>query len=728
MPETHHRACHLCEAICGVVIEHDGGKVTSIKGDRDDPFSRGHICPKAAALGDIHHDPDRLKRPLRRRGKDFEEIDWDTALDEAAAMIAGVQRKHGRDAVGTYTGNPVAHNYASALYAMGVMPEVLRTKQRFSSQSIDNLPRMFVSYQVFGSQVAIPVPDLDRTSFFLVVGANPLVSNGSVMTAPDIGKRLAAIQSRGGNIVVIDPRRSETAKIADEHHFIVPGSDALFLLSFLHVLFAENLDRIGRHADVVLGLDDLRDLAARFPPSRVETATGIAATEVQRLARAFAAAPSAICYGRIGVSIQEFGALATWLIDCINIVTGNLDRAGGVMFTTPAVDVAALADMGKQHGTFDRWRSRVRGLPEFNGELPVAVMAEEIDTPGEGQIRALITSAGNPVLSAPNGPRLERGLAGLEAMISIDIYLNETTRHAHYILPPTFALEHEHYDVVLHAVAVRNTAKWSAPLFSPAADQRHDWQIYLGLLSRLDDGALGKAKGALMQLAGTTFSPERMIDLLIRMGPYGDKLLPWKTGLTLAKVKAAVHGLDLGPLQEGRLADFLFHDDRRVHLAPRRLVADVDRLETRFAEQANAALPLSLIGRRELRSNNSWMHNSARLVKGRVRCTLLMHPRDAAARGLVDGARVTLRSRVGEIVAPLEISDEVMPGVVSLPHGYGHDREGARLSVASERPGVSANDVTDDAFVDRLCGNAAVNGVRVEVSPCSRTEPASPSS
>ncbi|MEO7092018.1 MAG: molybdopterin-dependent oxidoreductase, partial [Polyangiales bacterium] len=608
MPETHHRACHLCEAICGVVIEHEGGRVVGIRGDRDDPFSRGHICPKAAALGDIHHDPDRLKRPLRRRGRDFEEVDWDTALDESAAMIAAVQKKHGRNAVGTYTGNPVAHNYASALYAMGVMPEVLRTKQRFSSQSIDNLPRMFVSYLVFGSQVALPIPDLDRTSFFLVVGANPLVSNGSVMTAPDVSKRLAAIKQRGGKIVVVDPRRSETAKIADEHHFIVPGSDALFLLAFLHVLFAENLAAVGKHADLVIGLDDLRTLVARFSPEKVEGATGLPAAEVRRLARAFAQAPSAVCYGRIGVSIQEFGALATWLIDCINIVTGNLDRIGGVMFTTPAIDIAALASLGQQHGTFDRWRSRVRGLPEFNGELPVSVMAEEIDTPGDGQIRALITSAGNPVLSAPNGKRLERGLEGLEAMVSIDIYLNETTRHAHYVLPPTFALEHEHYDVVLHAVAIRNTAKWSPALFSPTPEQRHDWQIYLGLLSRLDDGALGKAKGALMQLAGTSFNPERMVDVLLRLGPYGDKMLPWKEGLTLKKVKDSVHGVDLGPLQEGRLPAFLFHDDHRVHLAPSRLVADVARLEKRFAERADAALPLSLIGRRELRSNNSWMH------------------------------------------------------------------------------------------------------------------------
>ena len=720
MPQTHHRACHLCEAICGIVIEHDEGRVVGVRGDRDDPFSRGHICPKAAALGDIHHDPDRLKRPLRRRGKDFEEIDWDTALDEAATMIAAVQRKHGRDAVGTYAGNPVAHNYASALYAMGVLPQVLRTKNRFSSQSVDNLPRMFVSYLVFGSQVALPIPDLDRTSFFLVVGANPIVSNGSVMTAPDVGRRLAAIRARGGKIVVIDPRRSETAAVADEHHFIVPGSDALFLLAFLHVLFDEGLAAVGRHADLVLGLDEVRAVARRFPPERVAASTGIAADEVRRLARAFAQAPAAVCYGRIGVSIQEFGALATWLIDCINVVTGNLDRVGGAMFTTPAIDVAAVAELGKQHGSFDRFRSRVRGLPEFNGELPVAALAEEIDTPGEGQIRALITSAGNPVLSAPNGPRLERGLAGLEAMISVDIYLNETTRHAHYVLPPTFALEHEHYDVVLHAVAIRNTAKWSPTLFPPTADQRHDWQIYLGLVSRLDEGALGKATGALMQLAGETFHPERVIDLLLRLGPYGDKLLPFRQGLTLQKVKDAAHGLDLGPLQAGRLPALLFHDDHRVHLAPRPLVDDVARLEARFAEQASGAFPLSLIGRRELRSNNSWMHNSTRLVKGRARCTLLMHPTDAAARGLLDGTPVTLRSRVGEVIAPLEISDDVMPGVVSLPHGYGHDRVGARLSVASERPGVSANDVTDDAFVDALCGNAAVNGVRVEVcrAPC----------
>jgi anaerobic selenocysteine-containing dehydrogenase len=722
--ELHYRACHLCEAICGVVVEHEGDRVLSVRGDDDDPFSRGHICPKALGLADLHHDPDRLKRPLRRRGRDFEEIGWDDAFDEVSERIRDVQRRHGRDAVAHYVGNPVAHNYGSTLYAMGFLPAALGSRARFSSQSVDNLPRMLVSYLTFGSQALIPVPDVDRTMHLLIVGANPLVSNGSVMTAPGIGRRLEELRARGGKIVVIDPRRTETARVADEHHFVVPGTDALLLLALLSVLFAEKLARPGRLESLCEGLDEVRALCARFPPERVSAATGVPSETIRRIARELAAAERAVVYGRMGISAQTFGALCTWLIDLLNVVTGNLDRVGGAMFTTPAIDVVKLAGLGGQHGHFDTFRSRVRALPEFNGELPSSTLAEEIDTDQSvraargsdlPRVRALLTSCGNPVLSLPNGRRLEAALPTLDLMVSIDIYQNETTRHAHYILPPTFGLEHEHYDLALHAVAVRNTARWSPPLFERGPDQRHDWEIYFELATRLDESLV---RSTAMRVGRRLMTPESLVGWLLRFGPYGRGLNPFGEGLDLEKLKNAPHGIDYGPLQPERLPDLIVHPSKKLDLSPTVLVADVARLEATLDEGA-AKRPangeLLLIGRRTLRSNNSWMHNAQRLVKGRDRCTLRMHPDDARERGLSNGARVRIRSRVGEVDAPLEIDEEMMRGVVSLPHGFGHGRPDTRLSVAREHPGVSANDLTDDGLVDSLCGQGALNGVPVHV-------------
>lgn len=716
MTELHYRACNLCEAICGVVIEHDGARVLSVRGDEDDPFSRGHVCPKALGLGDIHHDPDRLKHPLRRRGRDFEEISWDEAFDEVSERIREVQRVHGRDAVAHYVGNPSAHNYGTALWAFGFFPPALGSRARFSSQSVDNLPRMLVSYLMYGSQAVIPVPDVDRTMHMVIVGANPLVSNGSVMTAPGIGRRLEDLRKRGGKLVVIDPRRSETAKVADEHHFIVPGSDALLLLAILDVLFTEKL---ARPTALCEGLDELRAIASKFPPDRVTKATGIDSDTIRRIARELAKAEHAVVYGRMGISAQAFGALSTWLIDAINVVTGNLDREGGAMFTTPAIDVVKLAGLGKQHGHFDTFRSRVRGLPEFNGELPSAALAEEIDTDASvratngsdlPQVRALLTSSGNPVLSLPNGRRLELALPKLDLMVSIDIYLNETTRHAHYILPPTFALEHEHYDLALHAVAVRNTAKWTPPLFPRGPDQRHDWEIYFELATRLDRQLV---RSTMMRVGKQFMAPESMIGWMLRFGPYGSGLNPFGDGLDLDKLKESKHGIDFGPLQPGRLPQLVVHPGKKIDLVPKLLVADLERLEKTLVVARNGEM--LLIGRRTLRSNNSWMHNAERLVKGRDRCTLRMHPDDARDRGLENGSRVRVKSRAGELDAPLETSDEMMRGVVSLPHGFGHGRPDTRLSIAREHPGVSANDVTDDALVDTLCGAGALNGVPVRV-------------
>lgn len=486
--------------------------------------------------------------------------------------------------------------------------------------------------------------------------------------------------------MVIDPRRTETAVVADAHHFIRPGRDAFFLLGFLHTLFAQGLVRLGPIP--VAGLEEVRALALAFSPDRVAEHTGLPADVTQRLAREFAAAPSAVCYGRMGVSAQEFGLLSTWLIDVINVVTGNLDRPGGPMFTSPAVDLVAIAKRTGQSGSFDSFRSRVRGLPEFNGELPIATMAEEL----EGQVRALLITAHNPVLTAPNGPRLEKVLEKLELMVAVDLYVNETTRHAHYLLPSTTTLEHDHYDIALHAVGIRNTARWNAPLFEPPPGALHDWQIFLRLIAELQGGVAGKV----VRAVGERLPPRAMIELLLRAGP---------TKLTVAKLEAHPHGVDLGPLVP-RLAELT----EEIQLAPPQLVKDVERLR-----QVGKPEGLVLIGRRDLRSNNSWLHNSQRLVKGRSRCTLYMHPDDAAERGLTSGAVVQLKSRTGSIDVPLEVTDAVMRGVVSLPHGWGHGRPGVQLGVASQHAGVSANDVTDELFVDQACGTAVLNGVPVSV-------------
>ncbi len=711
---THFRTCNLCEAMCGIAIDVAGPRILAIRGDKEDPFSQGHICPKAVALKDVHEDPDRLRRPLRRTGAGWQEVGWDEALSRAAAGLAAVQRVHGRSAVAVYQGNPVVHNFGSLLFGQ-LLLKSLGTRSRFSATSVDQLPQMLASYLMFGHQLLLPVPDLDHTDFLLVLGANPVASNGSLMTAPGVEKRLRAIRARGGHIVVVDPRRSETAALADRHLPIRPGADAFLLLALLHTIFKEERVRGGRLLPVTDGLQTVAATVRSFPPEAVAERTGIEAQAIRELARDFAAAPTAVAYGRVGVSTQEFGGLCCWLINVLNLVTGNLDRAGGAMFTRPAADIVAFADRIGQRGHFDKGRSRVRGLPEFGGEWPVAVLAEEIETPGPGQIRALVTSAGNPVLSAPNGARLDRALGGLDFMVSIDVYLNETTRHAHLILPPTFALEHSNYDLVFHALAVRNTAKYSPPLFRAEKGAREDWEILVDLSTALEAArGGGRLRPALKRALFKAIGPEGIVAFLLRSGPYGAGWVPFGGGLTLGAVRAAPHGIDLGAL-EPCLPGRLYTRGKRIDLAPARLIGDVRR-----ALRALSARPgstgLSLIGRRDLRSNNSWMHNSLRLTKGRDRCTLLMHPEDARDRGLASGQPVRISSRVGSVVAALEVTEAMMPGVVSLPHGWGHAREGTRLSVARATPGVSLNDLTDERLVDALCGNAGFSGVPVHVA------------
>jgi anaerobic selenocysteine-containing dehydrogenase len=723
--ETVYRTCPLCEAHCGVAVEVDRATqgVVTVRGDEQDPFSRGFLCPKAYGLKGLHEDPDRLRRPLRRRGArgdaaaQWDPIGWDEALELVASRLRALREAHGADAVATYLGNPNAHDLGAILYAP-TFQKALGTRWRFSATSVDQLPKMVSCSQMLGSPGLFPIPDVDRTDFFLMLGANPLVSNGSLMTAPDMPARLAALRARGGKLVVVDPRRSETAAIADRHLPIRPGADAYFLFSLIQVLFADGLVRPGRLAGFTRGVDELRALAADFRPEATAAATGIAPDAVRALARGFAAAERAVCYGRIGTCTQEFGALASWLVDVVNVLTGNLDREGGACF--PRGAASPKDDTPRKRGTYPygRWRSRVRGLPEFAGELPAACLAEEIDTPGpQGErVRALVTVAGNPVLSTPNGARLARALATLEFMVSIDIYVNETTRFADLILPPAGALERSNYDLAFNAVSVRNYARWSPVVIEPPPDAHPQWEILAEIAGRVN-GASAEAVDELMA-AGLSRAtgqapradlrgPERLLDLMLRGGPYG---------LSLEKLQSAKHGIDLGPLEGGRLPRLLATESGAIELAPSLLVGDVARLRARLAERSRPD-GLLLIGRRHLRSNNSWMHNVHALAKGKERCTLLVHPDDAARLGLADGAAAVVRSRAGEIRVPVSVTDEMMPGVVSLPHGFGHGAPGVRLRVAVAHAGQSSNDLADELGIDALSGNAILNGIPVEVSP-----------
>ena len=691
MSEKHYRNCNLCEAICGIEITHEGGKILSITGDKLDPFSRGHICPKAVALKDIYEDPNRLKTPVMRTENGWREIGWEEAFDETAARILDIQGRFGRDAVAVYQGNPTVHNLGTMLNSRELLKAV-KTKNNYSATSVDQLPHHFASWAMFGHPFLIPVPDIDRTKFFLILGANPLASNGSLMTSPDIINRLEAIRKSGGKIVLIDPRKTETTRVTDEHFFIKPAADAFLLLAIVRTLFAENLVDLGRLADFTDGVEMLRMVSSEFTPEMAEEITGISAEAIRRLTREFAGAESAVCYGRVGLSTQKFGGLCQWLINAINILTGNFDRAGGPMFTAPAFDLLQASKGGDIH---DRWQSRVRKLSEFMGELPVAALAEEMLTEGEGQIKAFITSCGNPVLSTPNGGQLDKALEKLDFMVSIDFYVNETTRHASIILPPATNLESSHYDLIFNTFAVRNTTKYSEPLFAKGEGARYDWEIFQELVHRLEgkDGRFAPEK------------PEVKLELALAFGKYG---------LTLEKLKENPHGIDLGELQPC-LPERLLTADNRINLAPEILVKDLDRLKRDAERIGDKEFPFSLIGRRHLRDCNSWMHSSEILMKGKNRCTLLINSTDAEAFSFTDGQTVRVVSRVGAVELPLEVTENIARGVVSIPHGYGHGRSGVKLGVALDHVGVSINDLTDETVLDELTGNAAFSSVRVRV-------------
>lgn len=693
--KTHYRTCNICEAMCGLEIKHQDGNILSIKGDKEDPFSQGHICPKAVALQDFYHDRDRLKTPLKRTNNGWQALSWEQAYDEIATRFRGLQAEHGQDSVGVYLGNPNAHNFGNAIMLPRFF-KALGTNNRYSSASADQLPHHVASNYMLGAGMLIPIPDIDHTDFMLIIGANPIVSNGSLMTAPGVGKRLKAIQDRGGNVVVVDPRRTETAKKADQHLFIRPETDALLMLALAHTLVEEQRVDLGHLEPIIAGLDQLAEAVKPYSPEAVADACGIDATTIRNLARDLAAAKSAVCYSRMGASTQSFGGLCQWLNNVLNLLTGNFDRRGGAMFPQPAFDL--VRDKKGKPSSYGRFESRVRKLPYFNNEFPVATLADEILTPGEGQIRGMITIAGNPVLSSPGGARLEQAFDSLGFMVSVDIYLNETTRHADIILPATTGLEVPHFDVFFNSFAVRNTAKFSEPMFEKTPDQKHDWEILrdlaLHLTGREDDGV----------------TPEMMLDGGLKQGAYGEQ------GMSLAKLKANPHGVDLGPLQPC-LQQRLQTEDGLIHIAPQLYLDDLKRLDASgLLDQArNPDYPFAMISRRLPRSHNTWTQNSHRLVKGKNPCTVQMSVADADRLGLKDGQLAQVASPTGSIQLPVEINDDMFEGVVSIPQGWGHNRSDTGMTVAEAQPGVSINDVTDAQRIDVLTGNAAFNGTQVAI-------------
>jgi anaerobic selenocysteine-containing dehydrogenase len=741
---TAYRTCPLCEATCGLQLTLDGDRITAIKGDADDVFSHGFICPKGAAIRELHEDPDRIRTPLVRDGGDLRPASWDEAfalIDDRLTPILAADR----NAVAVYLGNPNAHNLDSLLYGR-VLLKALSTRNVYSASSVDQMPKQLASALMFGTGTTVAVPDVDRTEYLLMLGANPLASNGSLMTAPDMRGRLRALRARGGRLVVIDPRRTRTAEEADEHHFIRPGTDALLLFALVHVLFDEDLAAPDeRLAAITEGIDEVRALAEPFTPEAVAPACGIEAETIRRLARELAAASAAAVYGRIGTCTQEFGTLASWLVDVLNVLTGNLDREGGAMFPLGAAGHSnAAGEPGRGRGArLGRFASRVRGLGEVFGELPAVCLAEEIDTPGDGRVRALITLAGNPVISTPNSARLDAALGTLDFMVSVDVYLNETTRHADVILPAPSPLRRAHYDLALYLFAVRNVAHYSSPALEPDPAIPDEWVTLLRLagvaagmgpdadISALDEGVArvaiareldtpgsplaGRSQNDVLEALEPNLGPERLLDLMLRTGPYGDGFgARAGGGLSLAALREAPHGIDLGPLQP-RLPDALRTRSGRIELAPEPIVADVARL--RAALDRPAADGPVLVGRRHLRSNNSWMHNLPMLVRGPAQCTLHVHPQDADRYGLSDGAPALLRSRTGSVEATVEITDAVMPGVVSLPHGWGHDAPETRLRVASAHAGANSNILSDELLFDALSGNAVLNGIPVSLAP-----------
>ena len=738
---VHYRTCPFCEATCGLEVTLAEDRVVSVRGDSADVFSRGFLCPKSQGLKQLNEDPDRLARPLVRRDGELREASWEEAFAAVDEGLSRVLAQGGRDAVAVYIGNPAAHSLGPTLYGTPFL-KALGSKNVYSASTVDQMPKQISAGLMFGGGLSVPIPDVDRTDHLLILGANPLVSNGSLLTAPNMRGRIRAIKERGGKVIVIDPRRTRTAEEASEHHFIRPGTDAHLLFAIAHVLLDERLTEPGPLAELANDAELLAELARPFTPEAAAAACGIEAEEIRRLARELAAAERAAVYARIGTTTQRFGTVSSWLVDVLNYLTGNLDREGGAMFALAAVaqrNAAGTGGSGKGV-RIGRWASRVSDRPEVLGELPVVCLAEEIATPGEGQVRALVTIAGNPVVSTPDSAALEQAIEGLDFMVCVDIYVNETTRHADVVLPAPEPLAKSHYDTALYQLAIRSVANYSPALLAAPEGQPQEWEILLRLaaiaaghgpeaeIEAWDELVLKTLIGREVALAGSSIEgrdaaaiaaaleprcgPERLLDLMIRVGPFGDGFGSDPEGLTLEVLERNPHGVDMGAMRP-RLPEVLRTPSGRIELAPPEILADLPRLQADLSAHRNGQMVL--IGRRQLRSNNSWMHNLPALVKGKDRCTAQIHPADAERLGLADGASARVSSSVGELVAPVEITDEIMPGVISIPHGWGHSADGVRLAVAAEHPGVNSN-LLAPVEVDVPSGNAVLNGIPVEVT------------
>ncbi|MGA0117289.1 MAG: molybdopterin-dependent oxidoreductase [Ilumatobacteraceae bacterium] len=739
------RTCPLCEATCGLEITvNPQEQVVRIRGDQKDVFSHGFICPKGSTLKQLHEDPDRLRVPLVKRNGVHVEVSWEEAWQEVERGFMGVIERHGRGSLSAYLGNPNAHNLGPQLYTSAMLKS-MGSRNIFSASSVDQMPMHVAGGFMFGTAQSIPVPDLDHTDYLLMLGANPYASNGSLCTAPDYPGRIQAIRARGGKVVVVDPRRTKTAEESDEWVSIRPGTDGLLMSALLHVMFAENIAKVEpRIATISNGLDDLRAVVAPFSPEAVTGITGVPADVITRIAREMCAAPTAAVYGRIGVNTVSFGTLNAWLVNVLNIVTGNFDKRGGAMITTPLAGSATTrgtAGKGKGFAT-GRGHSRVSKKPEVLGEYPVAVMAEEIMTPGENQIRGAITIGGNPVMSTPHSVQLDEAFASLEFMVSVDIYLNETTRHADVILPSPSALEKNHYDVGLYTYAVRNVGNYSEPVLQKDASQPDEWEIILKLggilqglgascdVSALDDNMISAMVTSAVANSSSSISGRdadeiiselskdgrrgtaRILDFMLHTGPYGAAFGANSNGLSLDVMLANPHGVDMGPL-EPRFPEALRTASGKIEIAPTQLLDDMQRLHASLTTPAQH--DMVLVGRRELKSNNSWMHNINVLTKGSLSCTAHVHPDDAQRLGITDGAAIRIKSRVGEIEIPAEVTDAVRQGVVSVPHGWGHGVPGTQMVVAAAKAGVNSNILTDDKEIDPLSGNAVLNAIPVTV-------------
>ncbi|WP_395308774.1 molybdopterin-dependent oxidoreductase [Mycobacterium sp. AMU20-3851] len=711
--------CRICEPLCGLIATVEDGRLQSLRPDKDHPLSQGRACPKGIAFTDVQNDPDRVLTPLRRQPDgSFTEVGWDEALEDIARRLQAVLHTHGGGAVGEYYGNPSAFGYAASLWS-GLFMKRIGAGHLYSAGSQDINSRYVASRLLYGAATQIPFPDLPRTDFLFMLGANPLVSHGSALRVPRVRDDLAGIVKRGGRIVVVDPRRTETAA-AYEHLPVRPDSDAWLLLSLLHVVFADGLEDRATITAQATGIDTLRDLCSAFPPEDTAERTGVAAQTLRTLAHAFATAPTAVAYGRTGACLGHHGTLVSFLIDALNLVTGNLDRPGGALMSHQVIPVE---DFGERSGAFsyNDKKSRIGGFPDVFGTFPAALIADEITTAGEGQLRALFVFAGNPVLSVPNSAALEAALPQLDLLVSLDLYVNETNRHADYILPGTTFLERDDMPMAYAACCPTVFLQAAEPVVAPYGQARPEWEVFQELATRMGLSLL--ATGPMQWLnpvlrglerLGLRMTPQKMMTMLLRVGPYGDRFGLRRGGLNPRKLRAHPHGIVLAEhAPHGVLADVVAHRNGKVCLDPAEIRAEVGRLGS--APGTSAQFPLSAIGIRELRSQNSWMHNSPTLMKGNRRQRARINPADAEAAGVTDGSVARVVSATGAIELEVTVTDEVGPGTIAIPQGWGHRGGGWRL--ANANPGVNVNELTSSRPEDleALAGMSVLNGVAVRL-------------